>query len=243
MVAERGGIVLFHAGRGIPLLGEAAAALAQRHLTLKVVLAHAGISDLGLLAEVTATTPNLYFDTAWWQLADLLALMTSVPPGQVLYASDMPYGPGAIAGFLFARAARQAGWTAEQARVAAGAQLGRIVDGREPLDLGPAVGERAMGERSPALERVSVHTAVAVNGAWRGVDPAEAVALARLGCQVVGREPHAELLRACDALLAYSAEALASRNGTDPRELIDAVLAAHGAAGTPSAGVPGPLPV
>ena len=35
---------------------------------------------------------NLFFDTAWWNTADQLALFSLIPPGQILFASDTPYG-------------------------------------------------------------------------------------------------------------------------------------------------------
>ena len=44
------------------------------------------------LARGRATCPNLLFDTAWWIAADLAALFSLVPPGQILFASDAPYG-------------------------------------------------------------------------------------------------------------------------------------------------------
>ena len=86
--------VLFHAGRGIPHLGEAVVDLARRYPGARLILAHAGISDLSWIAAEAATLPNLFFDTAWWLVSDHLQLYASVPPGRILYASDMPYGPG-----------------------------------------------------------------------------------------------------------------------------------------------------
>lgn len=51
LAAERRLPVLFHAGRGIPNLGDAAAELAREHPEARIILAHCGISDLGLLAS------------------------------------------------------------------------------------------------------------------------------------------------------------------------------------------------
>ena len=48
LAAEARVAVLFHAGRGIPHLGDAAVDLARRHPDARMILAHAGISDLGL---------------------------------------------------------------------------------------------------------------------------------------------------------------------------------------------------
>src|SRR3954452_1068141 len=84
--------VLFHAGRGFPGLGEEVARLAREYPGARMILAHAGISDIGHLAHLVAETPGLFFDTSWWQISDMLTLFTTVPPGRIFYASDMPYG-------------------------------------------------------------------------------------------------------------------------------------------------------
>jgi len=237
LAAERRAIVLFHAGRGIPVLGTAAAALAHAHPRAAIVLAHAGISDLGLLRDEAAALANLYFDTAWWQVADVLALLTSVPPSRVLYASDMPYGPGRFAAFLLRRAARAAGHPPEVVQAMAGGQLGRLVDGEAPLALGPAIGTRMLAGREPALERVVAHASAAAQIAFRDGDPAESLALARLACQTVGGEAHGGLLAAADEALARAQEhtVLAPRDGW---AAVPGALVAQALCGTPEAGVP-----
>ena len=73
--------VLFHAGRGIPHLGEAVVDLARRYPGARLILAHAGISDLGWIADEAAALQNLFFDTAWWNVADQLQLYATIPPG------------------------------------------------------------------------------------------------------------------------------------------------------------------
>lgn len=237
LVAARQGIVLFHAGRGIPVLGLAAARLARENPGASIILAHAGISDLGLLPHEAAALPNLFFDTAWWQVADLLHLMTSVPPARILYASDMPYGPGRFAALLMLRTARAAGHAPEVVRAMAGGQLGRLVAGEAPLDLGPAVGAGALWPRDPALERATAHASSAVQVAFRGGDPTEAVALARLACQTVGGERHHELLAAVDKALELAQSHLAAAPG-DGLAAAPGVLVAQALSGTPEAGAP-----
>src|SRR3954470_1883367 len=56
--------VLFHAGRGIPHLGEAVVDLARRYPGARLILAHAGISDLAWIPPHAVALPNLFFDTA-----------------------------------------------------------------------------------------------------------------------------------------------------------------------------------
>jgi len=106
--------VLFHAGRGIPDLGDPIVHLATEHPGARLILAHAGISDLGLLAPHVGRLPNILFDTSWWHVSDLLALFATVPPGQILYASDMPYGGPRYPALLMLRCARAVGLTPEQ---------------------------------------------------------------------------------------------------------------------------------
>ncbi len=237
LAAERRGIVLFHAGRGIPALGPSAVALARANPAASLVLAHAGISDLGLLREAAAELPNLFFDTAWWQVGDLLQLMTSVPPARILYASDLPYAPGRFTALLLLRTARAAGHGPEVVRAMAGGQLARVVAGEAPLDLGPALGTAALGPRVPALERVVAHASTAAIAAFRGTDPTEPLALARLACQVSGDEEHAPLLRALDVVLART-QAHVATPGAERDAAAAGALVAQALAGTPESGVP-----
>ncbi len=119
-----------------------------------------------------------------------------VPPGRILYASDMPYGPGVATAFMFLRVARAVGLDADATRAIAGAQLERVVAGEDPIDLGPAPGESAVGPRVIQAERVVAYTAAALQIAYRGYDPTEPLALARLACRT-GRDD--ELGRAAAA--------------------------------------------
>ena len=82
--------VLVHAGRGIPALGRHALEATGNHPGMRLILAHAGISDLAWIWREAADHPNLFFDTAWWSPADIQSLFALIPPGQVLMASDAP---------------------------------------------------------------------------------------------------------------------------------------------------------
>ncbi len=238
-VAARGLVLLFHSGRGIPNLGEDCVLLAERHPELRIVLAHAGISDLGLLAPAAARLPNLLFDMAWWQVADLLALVTTIPPGQILFASDAPYGAPLLHAFFLRRATAAAGWSDEQRAVAAGEQGRRVLAGDELLDLGPATGAARLAQRSVALERVVAYASAAAILTWSvgRKAAAEPITLARLGCQHVPADPHAGLLRRCDRLLDRAA-GLVVDPGDDERAPVPALMAAAMIAGTPEAGTP-----
>ena len=206
--------VLFHAGRGIPHLGEAVVELARRYPGARLILAHAGISDLGWIADAAAGLPNLYFDTAWWQVADQLQLYATIPPGQILYASDMPYGPGTFASFMFRRVSAAVGLDREQRQAIAGGQLDRVVAGEDPARPRPAPGLHAVGERVIEAERVVTYCSIALQLGYRGLDPSEAIALARVACRTCREAgPARELLAYADRLLAIGQEAAAAEPG------------------------------
>ena len=180
---------------------------------------------------------NLFFDTAWWNVADQLQLYTTIPPGRILYASDMPYAPGLLASFVFLRVARAVGHGDDVLRSIAGGQLARVVAGEDPLDLGPAPGADAVGRRVIEAERVVSYCAAGLQVAFRGMDPAEPIALARLACRTCRDGDVRELLGYIDALLAIGQESAAAHPEV-PFAIMPATLLAMVLAGTPEAGLP-----
>src|SRR3954471_4465228 len=225
--------VLFHAGRGFPGLGESVADLARSYPGARLILAHAGISDLGHLGEVASEAPNLFFDTSWWQVSDLLTLYASVSPGRILYASDMPYGSARFGALAFLRCALAVGTSPEALRAMAGEQLERVISGEDPIDLGPPAGEKAPGRRALPADRGWVYIAGAIQAAFRGYDPTEPISLARLAL----RPARTAAVAYTDGLLAAAQEGLAE----DPelvRTVVQPALAAQLVLGT--AGVPVP---
>ncbi|HEX7301192.1 MAG TPA: amidohydrolase family protein [Solirubrobacteraceae bacterium] len=238
---ERRAPVLFHAGRGIPHLGEAVVDLARRYPGARLILAHAGISDLGWIADEAARLDNLFFDTAWWNVADQLQLYATIPPGRILYASDMPYGPGLFAAFCFLRVARAVGLGRAALQGIAGGQLARIVAGEDPMDLGPAPGIDAVGPRIIEAERVVSYCAVALQVAFRTHDPSEPIALARLACRTCREGEVHTLLSYVDALLAVAQENGRARPDVPyasmPATLLAMVIAGTSQVGTPNAPV------
>jgi predicted TIM-barrel fold metal-dependent hydrolase len=196
---ERRVPVLIHAGRGIPALGQHTVALSGEFPHAKLILAHAAISDLAWLWRVMPEHPNVFVDTAWWNPSDLIALFTFAPPGQILWASDSPYGLPVMSTIIALRCARQAGLSADAVRLVAGGQLARILDGEEPADGGPPP-RRAIA-LDPLLERVVTHLVAAMSRAFARTDPVESLALARLACAVGEGYEHAEVYAAVLELL------------------------------------------
>lgn len=231
LVGERGGPVLFHAGRGIPNLGEAVIHLCRENPGVRIILAHAGISELGWIAPAAAELPNLLFDTAWWQVADLLAMYATIPPGQILYASDLPYGSGIYHAFAFLRCATAVGLGPDALAAIAGGSMQRVLDGEAPLDLGPAPGTGRLRERDLGFERAVTYLGLAANLGYRGLDATEPLSLARLALQRLDDHPVAA---AADALVANDLQRIAENGGAPPGVLYGA-LAGQILCGTPNA--------
>ena len=186
--------VLVHAGRGIPALGRHSVEATGAHPGMRLILAHAGISDLAWIWRETPDHPNLFFDTSWWSPSDVQALFALVAPGQILMASDAPYGSPTWATVMSARNALQVGLDAEQTRGVLGGQALRLVNGEEPLDLGPAPGVEGL-TRDPLLDRVYSFLMSALGQMFQGVEPAETLALVRLACDVGEEAPQAKVCR------------------------------------------------
>jgi uncharacterized protein len=199
---ERGVPILIHAGRGIPALGRHVIQHATRHPGANVILAHAGICDLAWIWRRSAEHPNVFFDTAWWNPADLITLFSLVPPRQILYGSDAPYGRPFLSVTLATRCGLQAGLSAEQMRGVMGETLARMLDGEELPDLGSPSGN-GTAEIDLLLERVVSCLVFSVGPAFGGVAPAvtEALALARLACEVGDEAPEAKVCQAVLELL------------------------------------------
>jgi predicted TIM-barrel fold metal-dependent hydrolase len=196
---ERRVPVLIHAGRGIPALGRDTVRLSGEFPDARLILAHAAISDLAWLWRVLPEHPNLLIDTAWWDPADMMALFTLVPPGNIVWASDSPYGLPLTSAVMHLRLAAQAGLDAAALRSIAGAQMERVLEGGDLIDAGRAPG--VARPIDPLLERVVSHGAQAVARTFVRADPSEAVALAQLACGVGEDGPHADLFSAVLGLL------------------------------------------
>lgn len=190
LAGARGLPVLVHAGRGIPALGRHAVAICERHPDLRLILAHAGISDLAWIWRATEEHRNLFFDTAWWSASDLLALYALVAPRHIVFASDAPYSSPSFAAVANLRCALQAGLSPESLRSVFGGQIARIVAGEEAADAGPAPGRSAL-DHDLLLERVHTFLVAALGQMFAGCDPAEQLQLAALACEVGEETPQA----------------------------------------------------
>jgi hypothetical protein len=197
---ERRVPVLVHAGRGIPALGRDALDLAGKYPGARIILAHAAVCDLAWIWRHAADHPNLFFDTAWWNAHDMLTLFSLVPPGQLLWGSDAPYGTPLQSQITAFRCALQAGLDGSVVQSIGGAQMARLVEREEPLDLGPAPGGGAVSH-DLLLARVSSYLQTAAVRMMLSDEPEEYLALARLACEVGDDAPQAPVCRSVLALL------------------------------------------
>ena len=229
--------VMIHAGRGIPALGRHVLELAEQFPGARPILAHAGISDLSWIWRRLDAAPNLFFDTSWWNPADLLALLCLVPPGRILYASDAPYGTPLVGAVLALRCAVQAGVAGDALRAIAGEQVRRLVEGEEPLGAGVAPGglER---EHDLLLERVSTHLVSAVARMLAEARAEESIALARLACDVGEGAPQEPVCRSVLALLDRHEQYAERAAAAGERVTAHLVLLAATVARTPRAALP-----
>jgi predicted TIM-barrel fold metal-dependent hydrolase len=199
---ERRVPVLIHAGRGIPALGRDTVELAGRYREARLILAHDAVSDLAWLWRLMPDHPNLFIDTSWWNPADFMLLFCLVPPAQILWASDCPYGQPVFAAATHLRCALAAGLGPEAIASIAGGQIERLLASEEAADLGPPPGPT--GAQDPAMERVASHLLTAIGRVMAAGEMTESVALARLALDFEGE--HAAACAAITGLLDLAEE-------------------------------------
>jgi hypothetical protein len=206
--------VLIHAGRGIPALGEHTLELSAEFPEAKIILAHAAVTDLSWIWRHLGDHPNIFIDTSWWVPGDLMILFSHVPPGRILFASDVPYGTPALNAILALRCALQAGLDADQIGSVCGAQLERLLAGEEPLDLGPAPGAPQLPS-DLILERVYVYLMAGLSRLIVGAPAEDVIGLARLSCKVDRDAPELATCETIAALIDFQIRAFSEVDAED----------------------------
>jgi uncharacterized protein len=228
--------ILIHAGRGIPALGAHVVELAAAFPGTRFILAHAGVCDLSWILRVAADHPNLLFDTAWWMPADLQTLFALVPPGQVLFASDAPYGHTSMSAVFQLRSALQVGVSVEQIRSITSEQSLRIAAGEPLVPAGPAVGERDRASHV-LLDRVAEYVMLGAIATMRGSEGGpEMLALARMACDIPDGLDDAPVFASIRSLLDAFDEISAAE--PDNRRRLAFLILAASVARTPDVPVP-----
>src|SRR5213592_2808549 len=70
LAAERRVPILIHGGRGLPPIADHLARLVEAYPGAQLIIAHAGIADLGELAGRFASKAGVFFDTSVWSPID-----------------------------------------------------------------------------------------------------------------------------------------------------------------------------
>jgi predicted TIM-barrel fold metal-dependent hydrolase len=146
LAAERRVPILIHGGRGLPPIADHLAALTDRYPEAQLIIAHAGIADLAGLAARFAGKSGVFFDTSVWSPVDLLDFFRQIPPEQVLYASDYPYGQQPASLLIALRTARFAGLDDHELRAMLGANARGIAAGEAPVEPGRPKGSETFSQ-------------------------------------------------------------------------------------------------
>jgi predicted TIM-barrel fold metal-dependent hydrolase len=134
LAAERKVPILIHGGRGLPPIAADLHALVERSSGVQLIIAHAGIADMANLTSRFAGMRGVFFDTSTWSAVDLLDFYRQMPPEQIVYASDYPYGRQPNSLLMALRTARVAGFDEDAIRNLLGRNASRIADGEPPLE-------------------------------------------------------------------------------------------------------------
>jgi predicted TIM-barrel fold metal-dependent hydrolase len=134
LAADRRVPILIHGGRGLPPIADSLGRLLDRHCPPALIIAHAGIVDLAAMARNFAGRAGVFFDTSVWSPLDLLDLHRLVPPEQVVYASDYPYGRQPNSLLMAVRTARASGLDDRALRALFHDTATRIADGLDPVE-------------------------------------------------------------------------------------------------------------
>jgi uncharacterized protein len=132
LACERAVPILIHGGRGLPPIATNLESLVRRYEGVQLIVAHAGIADMAGLAGRLGGIRGVFFDTSVWSALDLLDLYRQVPPEQIVYASDYPYGRQPNSLLVSIRSARLSGFDDVQLRAMLGGTARGIVAGEPP---------------------------------------------------------------------------------------------------------------
>jgi predicted TIM-barrel fold metal-dependent hydrolase len=217
LAVERNVPILIHGGRGLPPIGDHLARLVDRYADVRLIIAHAGIADLGGLAGHFAHVPGVFFDTSLWGTVDLLDLMRQVAPQQILFATDYPYGRLPNALLLAVRSAQLAGFDEAEIRGLLGETAIAIRDGDPLPELTPPRGPAVITQSLP-LARIHQYISMATPLLWmRQPDGAGGLGLALNAAHEANVDgvPDADLIRRA---LSVAAELWAGIGAIDDRQ-------------------------
>jgi uncharacterized protein len=204
LAAERRVPILIHGGRGLPPIAEELRRLVDANPGAELIIAHAGIADLANLARCFAGKRGVFFDTSVWSAVDLLDFLHLVPPEQVLYASDYPYGRQPNSLLLALRTARLANFSEDEVCNMLAGNANRIADGEAALEPSEPRG-RSTFQQPMVFARIHQYLSMATPLLWmRQPDTIGVLGLALNACEE--RDGRADELDAIRELLVTARE-------------------------------------
>jgi uncharacterized protein len=165
LAAKRRVPILIHGGRGLPPIAEGLRMLVDRHPEATLIIAHAGIADLSALAACMAGRKGVFFDTSTWSPVDLLDFYRRIPPEQVVYASDYPYGQQPSSLLIAVKTALRAGYSEAELRRMLTGNADAIADGGEYAEPSAPRGGSTL-EQPIQLARVHQYLSMATPLLW-----------------------------------------------------------------------------
>ncbi len=218
LAEERRVPILIHGGRGLPPIAAGLASLLEQNPDVTLIIAHAGIADMAALANALAGRKGVFFDTSTWSAVDLLDFYRRVPPEQVVYASDFPYGQQPASLFIALRTALRAGYQDAQLRGMLAGNANAIADGGELPEptspLGPPTIDQPM-----QLARIHQYLSMAMPLLWsRQPDTVGVLGLAINTC--AERDGHPETVARIEELLETARELWATLPGLEGGDLL-----------------------
>jgi uncharacterized protein len=204
LAAERRVPILIHGGRGLPPIADDLSGLVDEYPEAQLIIAHAGIADLTALAGRLAGRRGVFFDTSVWSPVDLLDFFHQVPPEQILYASDYPYGRQPQSLLIALRTAITAGLDELRLRDILAGNANRIATGEEALEPSTPIGKDEFSQ-SLALARIHQYLSMATPLLWtRQQDTIGVLGLALNACYE--RDGYPKELEQIKALIATAQE-------------------------------------
>ena len=208
IAAEHHVPILIHGGRGLPPIAQGLRALVDDYPGATLIIAHAGIADLGELARCMAGRKGVLFDTSTWSPVDLLDFYRLIPPEQVVYASDYPYGQQPSSLLIALRTAQVAGYSDEQLRAMLAGTANALADGRDLPEPTRPLGSDTFAQPLQ-LARINQYLSMTTPLLWmRQPDTLGMLGLAINAC--AERNGHAEAIDRIHALLIAARELWAS---------------------------------
>jgi predicted TIM-barrel fold metal-dependent hydrolase len=225
IAAERRVPILIHGGRGLPPIAAGLRTLVDRYPEATLIIAHAGIADLAALASCMAGRKGVLFDTSTWSPIDLLDFYRLIPPEQVVYASDYPYGqqPNSLLSAL--KTTRFAGYDDDQVRAMLAGTANALADGEELPEPTTPLGKDTLSQ-TMQLARIHQYLSMATPLLWmRQPDTIGVLGLAINTCGE--RNGHVGSIEQIEALLVAARDLWAEVPSLDETAQRDAVRLTH----------------